>query len=172
MSDRHFDTAVPESSTPNLKSSLGPTWESPSAETLVPHQIVFLEWQGTRLYAEVIQVIRDRQVCWVRPLVLAAPQRSPILYASSWFDASDVSDATRQPVVPDLIWPIHQFRLALDEDVLPFLSLQGQKFSIPGQPRPADATPLHQLQQFVASFCSPQASNASDTTVSDNCDRP
>lgn len=157
---------MPESSTPNLKSTPDPVRESPDAETLIPHQIVFLEWQGTRLYAEVIQVIRDRQVCWVRPLVLAVPEQPPILYASSWFDTSDISDAARQPVIPDLIWPIHPFRLALDQDVLPFLSLQGQKCSISGHPQPADVTPLRQLQQFVASFCPSQVSNASD-----NCDR-
>uniref|UniRef100_A0ACD5GSL7 Uncharacterized protein n=1 Tax=Desertifilum tharense IPPAS B-1220 TaxID=1781255 RepID=A0ACD5GSL7_9CYAN len=37
---------------------------------LQPCQIVCLENGSDRLYAEVIQVVRSRQVAWVRPLVL------------------------------------------------------------------------------------------------------
>ncbi len=35
-----------------------------------PLQIVCLEHLATCLYAEVIQVVESRQVCWVRPLLL------------------------------------------------------------------------------------------------------
>ncbi len=31
-------------------------------------QIVFLEYGDSRLYAEVIQVVVERNLCWVRPL--------------------------------------------------------------------------------------------------------
>jgi hypothetical protein len=36
-----------------------------------PRQIVCLEHETTRLYAEIIEFVEARQVCWVRPLMLA-----------------------------------------------------------------------------------------------------
>ncbi|PSB67553.1 hypothetical protein C7B61_05555, partial [filamentous cyanobacterium CCP1] len=35
-----------------------------------PGQILYLEHQRARLYTEVIQVIVERRVCWVRPIAL------------------------------------------------------------------------------------------------------
>ena len=35
-----------------------------------PRQILCLEHEQSRLYAEVIQVVQDRPVCWLRPLIL------------------------------------------------------------------------------------------------------
>jgi hypothetical protein len=36
-----------------------------------PSQIVCLEHQNNYLYGEVIQIIESRQLCWMRPLMLA-----------------------------------------------------------------------------------------------------
>jgi hypothetical protein len=90
-----------------------------SAYQFQPRQIVFLEHEDTRLYTEVIEVVKSRQVCWVRPLMLAVPK------------AGD----NPQPLVPpeqvtlydlrqgaDLLWPASLFRPALDTEVIPLLA--------------------------------------------------
>lgn len=78
-----------------------------------PRQIVYLENDNQRLYAEVIQVVESRRMCWVRPLVL-------VTYSS------DVT-SEQPPVVTDLrsaadlFWHSILFRPALDTEVVPFL---------------------------------------------------
>ncbi|NJL46715.1 MAG: hypothetical protein HC929_03450 [Leptolyngbyaceae cyanobacterium SM2_5_2] len=42
---------------------------------LPPRPIVYLACQQTRLYGEVIQVLTERQRCWVRPLWLVTPDQ-------------------------------------------------------------------------------------------------
>ncbi|MDI9634287.1 hypothetical protein QQ056_06505 [Oscillatoria laete-virens NRMC-F 0139] len=81
---------------------------------LQPCQIVCLENGSDRLYAEVIQVVRSRQVAWVRPLVLvkACP--------TSTDEAFQVACDLRQG--SDLLWPIGGFRLALDVEVIPLFA--------------------------------------------------
>lgn len=76
-----------------------------------PSQIVCLEHQNIYLYSEVVQVISDRQLCWVRPLVLAI--RNDSLTIEKILDLRFTSD---------LLWPINLFRPALDTEVIPLLS--------------------------------------------------
>ncbi|MDY7012931.1 MAG: hypothetical protein SVX43_04895 [Cyanobacteriota bacterium] len=75
-----------------------------------PCQIVCLEYGATCLYAETIQVIPQRQMCWVRPLVLA---RS--LPTTATHEIYDLRHAA------DLVWPIALFRPALDTEAIPLL---------------------------------------------------
>ncbi|NEO26343.1 MAG: hypothetical protein F6K03_05450 [Kamptonema sp. SIO4C4] len=70
-----------------------------------PHQMVCVENQQTYLYAEVVQEIRDRQMCWVRPLCLKTPDRLVDLRQES-----------------DIVWYRDAFRPALDTEVLPLLT--------------------------------------------------
>lgn len=76
-----------------------------SSHALHAHQIVCLEDEHTQLYAEIIQVIPQRQTCWVRPTVLA---QDGVVYP--------VTDC------PDLVWPIARFRPAFDTEVIPLLA--------------------------------------------------
>lgn len=72
-------------------------------------QIVALEHGDKNLYAEVIQVVDTRQLCWVRPLLLVTyTQADPLI--------ADLRDAS------DLLWPINLFQPALDTEVIVFLS--------------------------------------------------
>ncbi|WP_017315337.1 hypothetical protein [Mastigocladopsis repens] len=72
-------------------------------------QIVSLEHGDRRLYAEVIQVVVSRQLCWVRPLLLVAfTQETPLI--------TDLRDAS------DLLWSVNLFEPALDTEVISFLS--------------------------------------------------
>jgi hypothetical protein len=72
-------------------------------------QIVSLEHGDRNLYAEVIQVVVSRQLCWVRPLLLVHFNQEPPFVT----DLRDVSD---------LLWPVNLFRPALDTEVITLLS--------------------------------------------------
>lgn len=99
-----------------------------------PRQIVALEHEDTCLYAEVIQVITSRRLCWVRPLLLsvfqAYEQPSPI------YDLRDSAD---------LLWPIALFRFALDTEVIGLLAtlLPSQTQTEPNR------VAQQQLNQFI-----------------------
>ena len=75
-----------------------------------PLQIVCLEHLATCLYAEVIQVVESRQVCWVRPLLLV---ESAVDIEPSVLDLRSTVD---------LLWSLASFRPALDTEILPFLT--------------------------------------------------
>jgi hypothetical protein len=84
-----------------------------------PCQIVCLEYEDTCLYAEVVQVVSARQVCWVRPLLLTiywlqefAPETENAGQLC-WYDLRQGSD---------LLLPLVLFRPALDTEVLPLFS--------------------------------------------------
>ena len=72
-------------------------------------QIVSLEHGEMKLYAEVIQVVISRQLCWVRPLLLVNFTQEPPLIT----DLQDTSD---------LLWSMNLFQPALDTEVIGFLS--------------------------------------------------
>lgn len=68
-------------------------------------QIVFLEYGDSRLYAEVIQVVVERNLCWVRPLLLVIQDYEPPL-------VTDLRSTS------DLLWAINLFQPALDTEVI------------------------------------------------------
>ena len=72
-----------------------------------PLQIVCLEHPTTCLYAEVIQVVESRQVCWVRPLLL-------VQHSTGEQSVIDLRSTV------DLLWSLASFRPALDTEILPF----------------------------------------------------
>lgn len=77
-----------------------------------PCQIVFLEYENARLYAEVIQVVTVRQICWVRPLMLA-------VFGSDCADVEPKLHDLRESA--DLLWPLKLFQPALDTEVIPLI---------------------------------------------------
>ena len=81
-----------------------------------PRQILFLEHTGTRLYAEVIQVVVSRRLCWVRPLLL-------VVFPSGIFASLEAVPLTDLRSCADLIWPITLFQPALDTEVIPLLAM-------------------------------------------------
>ncbi|MFB2839461.1 hypothetical protein [Floridanema evergladense] len=108
-----------------------------SAVDFQPSQIVCLEHQETRLYAEVIQIVESRQVAWVRPLMLVVFLGDRL--DSEPFTLYDLSQGA------DLLWSSNLFRPALDTEVLPlFTHLQTSKTQGENQ-----QLAHQQLQRFV-----------------------
>jgi hypothetical protein len=97
-----------------------------------PGQIVSLEHGDSRLYAEVIQVVVSRQLCWVRPLLLVVNSSEPPLI-------NDLREAS------DLLWPVNLFQPALDTEVISILSQVLAKEPTPG----VDSTSKQLLNQFI-----------------------
>lgn len=103
-----------------------------SLDFLQPGQIVSLEHGDRNLYAEVIQFVVSRQLCWVRPLLIVTfIQESPLI--------TDLRDAS------DLLWPANLFRPALDTEVITFLS---QVLAKEPKTEP-DLVAKQQLNQFI-----------------------
>lgn len=114
-----------------------------------PLQIVCLEHLATCLYAEVIQVVESRQVCWVRPLLL-------------------VQYSTEEPLVIDLrstidlLWSLASFRPALDTEILPFLA----NIFTSAPPPQSSAHARQQLNYFVQQLWQAQKNESQDYTLS------
>ncbi len=105
-----------------------------------PSQIVCLELDATHLYAEVVQIVEARRLCWARPLVLVidSSQSTP-----DWHDLRQGSD---------LLLPIVLFRPALDVEAIPVLS------SLYGLDELTSSTPQaiaahRQLREFIHQLC-------------------
>ncbi|MBE9189717.1 hypothetical protein IQ230_04920 [Gloeocapsopsis crepidinum LEGE 06123] len=104
-----------------------------------PRQIVYLENNNQRLYAEVIQVVDSRQMCWVRPLVLVTFRSEP----SVTFD--QLPSVTDLRSTADLFWYSTLFRPALDTEVIPFL-VEQMATDPSSETNPIDVA---QLNQFI-----------------------
>jgi hypothetical protein len=75
-----------------------------------PDQIICIELDQLRLFAEVIQMIPERDRLWARPLALAEQEI---------FDIRLLHDLR---TAPQLILPPVLFREALDTEVIPLMS--------------------------------------------------
>jgi hypothetical protein len=120
--------------------------------TFQPCQIVCLEYEQQRLYAEVVQTVEGRQTCWVRPLLLNLSVvgdqsqfeavRANVLPASQelnpWLDLRNGSD---------LLLPATLFRAVFDTEMLPLLTILYE--SEPGFGAEAQESAQVQLRQFV-----------------------
>jgi hypothetical protein len=139
--------------------------------SVVPSQILYLEHGSSRLYAEAVQVIETRHLCWARPTLLIQglpelPQNlsdNPLTSDKSTANAVQIrQDAISAAAAalenstldlydlencPDLIWPLALFDIAYDID---FFSLIVQ---LKLNPDPiAQQKGSHQLNAFIHSF--------------------
>lgn len=114
----------------------------PVSSQFQPQQILCLEHEQSKLYAEVIQVVPDRPVCWLRPMILEV-EISPNLLPNPGLATSSQNchptDSPYQTTIPetipettqlktydlrlsaDLLLPPSLFRPALDTEVIPLL---------------------------------------------------
>jgi hypothetical protein len=75
-----------------------------------PQQIVCIDQSDLRLFAEVIQLVSERDRCWARPLVLGRSDGHELEFLYDMREA------------PQLLLPISFFRVAIDTEVLPLLA--------------------------------------------------
>lgn len=123
-----------------------PEQEPSSPPVFQPLQIVCLEHAPFYLYAEVVQTVETKQICWVRPLVLAEQESFLNLYSGSLPAGSQPYDL-RQGA--DLLLPTILFRAAIDTEVIPLLSQLG---ALDESKSTAQETRLR-LNQFVREVC-------------------
>ncbi len=125
-------------------SPLSEQFSTDSTHSFQPSQIVCLEHDSSRLYAEVVQVAEPRQVCWVRPLALITGDPA-IAVESLLGELHDLRQGS------DLLLPISLFRLAIDTEVMPVLA---QLYSDhPAAIRKTGQTNHQHLSQFVRQVC-------------------
>ena len=123
--------------------------------SVVPSQILYLEHGSARLYAEAIQVVENRHLCWARPtlLIQGLPETNRQEARQEAIAAAATAPAHSELTLydleggPDLIWPLELFQIAFDLD---FFSLLVQIKMNP------DETTLRsssgQLTTFIRSF--------------------
>jgi hypothetical protein len=140
--------------------------------SVVPSQILYLEHGSSRLYAEAVQVIETRRLCWARPTLLiqglpedlpeklpekllpgdrnsfkARQSRQDVISAAAFSLENSTLDLYDLENCPDLIWPLAFFEIAYDID---FFSLIVQ---LKINPNPiAQQNGSHQLNAFIHSF--------------------
>ena len=122
--------------------------------SVVPSQILYLEHGSSRLYAEAIQVIKTRHLCWSRPtlLIQGLPESSGATRQAVIADAAQYPEKTKLNVYdlegcPDLIWPLAPFQIAYDLD---FFSLLVQIKMNPDNSMQRQSS--EQLNHFIQSF--------------------
>jgi len=91
-------------------------------------QILCLDYEGNYLYGEVIQLIPQRQLCWLRPICLVistevdstmfAVCNGKSLQESINSGSSDESVVVDLQSGADLLWPSSLFRPALDTEII------------------------------------------------------
>ncbi len=131
-----------DSQQPKLK-----TWLS----KLQPSQIVCLELDATCLYAEVVQIIEARRLCWARPLVLMvnSPETEGFSQVSKRQFERSCHDLRQGS---DLLLPAVLFRQALDVEAIPLLSfLYGLDAISNSDPKAIVAR--RQLNDFIRQIC-------------------
>jgi hypothetical protein len=106
-------------------------------------QIIYIQHQAMRLYAETIQVIPTRQLCWARPLALLQQPDDRAL------DSDLIFHDLRQG--SDLLLPTSLFCAALDVEAIPILTqLNAPKTAQPDAAPEQKKTLAHSaLQNFV-----------------------
>ena len=114
-----------------------------SAYEFQPRQIVCLEHGNARLYAEVIEVVRSRQICWVRPVMLAVLEVSD---NPQWVASPEQPTLYDLRQGADLLWPANLFRPALDTEVIPLL----MQLDNPDSDRENNPDAYKQLSCFVS----------------------
>lgn len=123
--------------------------------SIAPSQILYLEHGPSRLYAEAIQIVETRHLCWARPTLLieGLPESESegirqAVISSAAADSSTASLALYDlENCPDLIWPIELFNIAFDVD---FFALLIQLKIAPNEIAQRSST--QQLNKFIRKF--------------------
>ena len=93
-----------------------------------PNQILYLQYQTTRVYAELIQIAPERQLGWVRPLALIELRDRLDWQNLDWQNLDGQQTDLRSQLHDlrqgaDLLCPLSLFQMALDVEVVPVLMM-------------------------------------------------
>ncbi|HEY9298275.1 MAG TPA: hypothetical protein VIQ31_18340, partial [Phormidium sp.] len=125
---------------------VNPSQGTHSLSSFQPLQIVCIEHILHRLYAEVVQTVETKQICWVRPLVLAEHESLSSSHYEQSLCCPQIHDL-RQGA--DLLLPTILFRAAMDVEVIPLLAQLG---TLDESKSTGQETRLR-LNQFVRELC-------------------
>ena len=115
-----------------------------SLPSFAPHQIVCLENAQSYLYGEVIQVIESKNLCWMRPLLLAV--FPPVVRAvDNFLEAKELLDLR---FTSDVAYPLPLFRPALDTEVIPLIG-QLETLDETKEPNPSSKQKLRQFLEQI-----------------------
>jgi hypothetical protein len=129
-----------------------------SPPSFQPSQIVCLESENIHLYAEVIQLVDVRQVCWVRPLALIQHPSEPWNNLDQTIGAMDRAAGCPEACLDlrhcsDLLLPWMLFRAAIDTEVMPIFSFLYADCSDSEASSDAAARARQQMHQFIHKIC-------------------
>jgi hypothetical protein len=127
MTLANFPPPTPQTGTPQNPSQNPSQSPSQSSPQFRDRQILCLEQDDQCLYVELVDVIADRNLLWVKPLWLVQVAGDA---TSAWPSLGPIDDLRGDS---DLLWPIDLFRVALDTELLPLLGgpLEGDRKAIP-----------------------------------------
>jgi hypothetical protein len=107
-------------------------------------QIIYIQHESIRLYAETIQVIEARQLCWARPLALLQLLDDRLPDFSQPLLLRDLRQGS------DLLLPTCLFRAALDVDAIPVIAqLSAPKAEPEEAPLESKNPTIPLLHQFI-----------------------
>ena len=112
--------------------------------SFAPYQIVCLEHQQSYLYGEVIQVIESKNLCWMRPLLLAVFPRV-VGTVDNFLEAKELLDLR---FTSDVAYPLALFRPALDTEVIPLIG-QLETLDETKEPNPSSKQKLRQFLEQI-----------------------
>lgn len=131
--------------------------------SVVPSQILYLEHGSSRLYAEAIQIVETRHLCWARPTLLIrglpegaiSTRRQEVIAAAALNPERSCLQLYDLEGCPDLLWPLSLFDIASDID---FFSLLIQLKMSPNEV--ARQSSSARLNDFIRSFWHARTGNA------------
>jgi hypothetical protein len=107
-------------------------------------QIIYIQHESIRLYAETIQVIESRQLCWARPLALLQLLNDRLPDFSQPLLLRDLRQGS------DILLPTSLFHVALDVDAIPVMAqLSAPKVEPQEAPLESKNATLPLLHQFI-----------------------
>ena len=112
-----------------------------SLPSFAPYQIVCLEHQQSYLYGEVIKVIESKNLCWMRPLLLAVFPRV-VGTVDNFLEAKELLDLR---FTSDVAYPVALFRPALDTEVIPLIG----QLEILDETKEPNSSSKQKLRQFL-----------------------
>ncbi len=150
-------------------------WVS-NAMSIAPSQILYLEHGSSRLYAEAIQIVEARRLCWARPTLLicglpetkssdSADRQAAIAQAAAHPESSALSLYDLKDC-PDLIWPATFFSIAFDIDFFTLL------IQIKLSPDDSHLRSQAQLSEFIRSFWLTHADTFRSNLAKSNLPKP